>query len=360
MQKMGISLLAMAAVALMSLPTSAQSDTSTAKADIVFEMQPAKLVGSELGKKFGWKQMLDQQGAAMAAQGDPDFGKVVKVFAGIQSPDNMEDIQKLQMGQGDIQFFVQVEFADAESATTMLKKPMEDNGGVIEKNGKKYYKAPEGQGVPNNTVAYQVDEKTIAMASDGFAYNSSMAISAGALKSWKAMPEEAIRLTIDGVQARDFMKSLAEEGKKNAPTPMVNAFFDLLPGMDSISLSIDLSSKNLLTMNAVGADQEKGSDMGDALQGLLTLGIGPAKQQLGALKQQDAESAAVLMNLLDGINVKKDDRSVVLSIPRPEGFEDTVERMFRTFAPMLRMLMPGMGGGAGAPGMRPAGPPRGF
>lgn len=354
MQKLGISLLACAAIALTSAPVLAQTDTSAAKADIVFEIQPAKMTGSDLAKKFGWKEMLDQQGAAMASRGEPNFGKVVKVFAGVQSPENIEDIQKLQMGQGDLEFFVQVEFEDAESATSMLKKPMEDNGGVVEKNGKKYYKAPEGKGGPGNAVAYQVNDKTIAMASEGFAYNSSMAISDGALKSWKAMPAEAIRLTIDGVQARDFMKSLAEEGKKNAPTPMVNAFFDLLPGMDSISLSVDLSGKNLMTMNAVGADEEKGSDMGDALQGLLTLGVGPAKQQLAALKQQDAESAAVLVNLLDGINVNKDGRSVVLNIPRPEGFEDTVERIFKMYAPLIQMMMPGMGGG------RPAGPPPGF
>jgi hypothetical protein len=358
MQKIGIGFLTLAAVAVMSMPLLAQSDPSAAKADIVFELRPSKLTGSELGKKFGWKELLDQQGAAMASRGEPNMGKVVKVFAGIQSPEKIEDIEKLQRGEGDLEFFVQVEFSDAEAADEMMKKPMEENSGVVEKNGKKYYKAPAGKGVPGNAVAYKLNDKTIAMASDGFAYNSSMPISALATKSWKAMPDEAIRLTIDGVQARDFMKSLAEEGKKNAPTPMVNAFFDLLPGMDSISLSIDLSSKNLLTMKAVGADQEKASDMGDALQGLLTLGIGPAKQGLAGMKQQDAESAAVLVNLLDGINVKKDSQAVTLSVPRPEGFEDTTERLFRQYAPMLQMFMPGMGGGPGMGG--PGGPPQGF
>jgi len=260
MRSLGMKLLAFAAVAILTAPVLAQSDTQGAKADVVFELTPSKIIDSPLGK-----QMDFANSPALKPPGGPDLSKVNRVFAGLIAPESSEKLDKIKQGEGnDIQFFMRMEFATAEAAQEMLAEMSNNNGGENEKNGKTYYSPPENAGTPKGTVFYLANDKTVAMASGGFIDKTDGAPVTSALAtSWKAMPESALKLSIDGVNARSLVKSLVKEGKQNAGNPVVGAVLDLFPTMDNINLSIDLASADLLKLNMTSSDEAKASDIND-------------------------------------------------------------------------------------------------
>ena len=353
MRSLGIKLLAFAAVAIMATPAFAQTDTYGAKADVVMELHPSKIVDSPLGKKLDFKSQLEAA-SRNAGPESPDFSKLDRVFAGLVAPENVENLEKIQQGeQNQMEFFVRLEFSTVEAASKIIAQAIEENGGVIEKNGIKYYKAPDDtRGMPDGTVMFQPDDKTIELASEGFAYRTNqMPLTEALTTAWKAMPNEALKLSIDGVNARGLMKSLAEEGKKKAGgDPVSAAVMDLLPSMDNINLSVDLASTNLLTMTMVGDKEENASDIHDGIKVLLT-GVKPkANEFISMLRAQAPESADVFGQVISDMDVKRKDKTVTLHVPRPEGFEDaTVEVIPLLQGIVFQMMMSGMGG-AGGPG----------
>ena len=353
MRSLGMKLLALAAVVVLAAPVFAQTDTNGAKADMVFELRPSKIIESPLGKKMDFKTSLEGM-AAQAGPGNLDFSKLDRVFVGMVAPENMDNFENLkQGGQSKMEFFARMEFSSAEAASGLLSKFTEDNNGVIEKNGKKYYKVPESnKGMPESTVVYQVSDKVIELASEGFAYRTvEVPITDALATAWKTMPDEALKLSIDGVNARDFLKSLAKEGKKNAQgNPIAGAVMDLFPTMDNINLSFDLASTNLLTMKMVGSDEEATGDIHDAFKSLMTIVKPGAMQGLGVIGAQAPEAAEVFGKIVTGMDVKQEGKNVMLHVPRAEGFEDaTAEVVPILYVLFLQMVMGG-GGPGGPPG----------
>ena len=353
MRSLRIKLLAFAAVAMLATPVFAQTDTYGAKADVALELHPSKLVDSPLGVKMDFKSQLEAV-AAKAGPGSPDFSKLDRVFVGLVAPEDMENMEKVKQGaQNDMQFFARLEFSTAEAASQMMAQAMDKNGGVVEKNGKKYYKAPEtAKGMPDGTVMFQPDDKSVEVASEGFAYRTDeMPFTDALTTAWKDMPDEALKLSVDGVNARALLKGLAEEGKKNAGNPMAGAVMDLFPTMDNINLSVDLASANLLTMTMVGGDEDKAGEIHDGFKAMMTMVKPLANQGLGMIKQQAPEPAAVFGKVVSDMDVKQEGKVVTLHVPRAEGFEDaTVQVVPMLQGLILQMMMGGMGGGPGGPG----------
>ena len=340
MRSLGMKLLAFAAVAMLTAPVFAQSDTRGAKADVVFELTPNKIIDSPLGKKMGFADAI-----AARPPGGPDFSKVDRVFVGLIAPESAEKLTGIPQG-GDLQFFMRVEFSNAESAAEMLDEVSGDNGGEVEKNGKTYYTPPKQAKMPEGTVAYMVNDKTIAIANGVFVDKTDKPPITDALAtSWKGMPNSALKLSIDGVNARDLLKSIVKEGKKNAGNPIVGAVLDLFPTMDNINLSIDLSSADLVKLNMTSSSEDKASDINDGFKSLVTMAKPMAKQGLTMLEQQAPGPAATFGELVNGMDVKQNGNTVTMNIPRPEGFEDAIQEFMPVAQQMmLQIMLGGMGG----------------
>ena len=344
MRSLGMKLLAFAAVAMITAPVLAQSDTQGAKADVVFELTPSKIIDSPLGKKMGFADLL-----ATRPPGAPDFNSIKRVFAGVIAPESAEKLEEMQQGGGDndMQFFMRIEFSTAEAAKEMLDEMSNENGGEVERNGKTYYSPPEVSGAPQGAVFYMANDKTIAMASGAFVDKTDgVPLTSALATSWKAMPKSAFKFSIDGVNARNLVKSLVKDGKKNANNPIVGAVLDLFPTMDNINLSIDFASKDLVKLNMMSSDEGKASDINDGFKSLVSLAKPMAKQGLMMIKDDAPDSAATLGKLVDGMDVKQTGKSVTLNVPRPEGFEDAIEEVVPLAQQlMFQIMLGGMGGG---------------
>ncbi len=354
MRSLGMKLLTFAVVAITAAPVFAQSDTRAAKADVVIELRPSKIVKSPLGTKMHFAEQL---AAISQAPGAPGFSDLERVFAGLVAPATSENLGAIQTGEkNDLQFFARLEFGSAESASKMLEQMKLGSEDKVEKNGKTYHSAPKGTNMPAGTVMFLVNDKVVELASEGFAYRTNeMPFTDALATAWKAMPDSALKVSADGVNARGLLESLAKEGKKNAGgNPIAGALIDLLPTMDNINFSLDLASANLLTLNMVGSDEDKATDINDGFQTLLTIAKPGAKQGLAMIEGQAPEPAAVFGKLVDGMAVKREGKSVTLNIPRPEGFEGAVAEALPIIQGfVLRMMLES--GGLGGPGV-PGGP----
>jgi len=264
MRSLGMKLLTFAVVAITAAPVFAQSDTRAAKADVVIELRPSKIVKSPLGTKMHFAEQL---AAISQAPGAPGFSDLERVFAGLVAPATSENLGAIQTGEkNDLQFFARLEFGSAESASKMLEQMKLGSEDKVEKNGKTYHSAPKGTNMPAGTVMFLVNDKVVELASEGFAYRTNeMPFTDALATAWKAMPD----------------------GKKNAGgNPIAGALIDLLPTMDNINFSLDLASANLLTLNMVGSDEDKATDINDGFQTLLTIAKPGAKQGLAMIEGQ--------------------------------------------------------------------------
>ena len=342
MRSLGMKMLAFAAVAMLTAPVFAQSDTRGAKADVVFELTPSKIIDSPLGKKMGFADTL-----ATRPPGAPDFNSIKRVFAGVIAPESAEKLEGIQQGDNnDLQFFMRIEYSTAEAATEMLTQANAENGGEVERNGKTYYSPPEDAKMPKGTVMYLADDKTVAMASGGFIDKTGDApITADLATAWKTMPDTALKLSIDGVNARALVKSMVKDAKQKTGEPIAGAILDLFPTMDNINLSLDFASADLLKLNATSSDEDKAGDINAGFKSLVTMAKPVAKQGLTMIEGQAPNAAATFGKLVNGMDVKQSGKSVTLNIPRPEGFEDAVEEFVPVAQQMILQMM--FGGGFG-------------
>ena len=346
MRSLGMKMLAFAAVAMLTAPVFAQSDTRGAKADAVFELTPSKIIDSPLGKKMGFAELL-----ATTPPGAPEFDKIKRVFAGVIAPESVEKLEVIQQGgdDNDLQFFMRIEYSTAEAATDMITQASANSSSEVERNGKTYYSPPEGEKMPKGTVMYLADDKTVAMASGGFIDKTGGAPVTDALATaWKKMPNTALKVSIDGVNARNLVKSMVKDVKEKTGDPIVGAILDLFPTMDNINLSIDFASADLLKLNATSSDEDKASDISNGFKSLVTMAKPAAKKGLAQIEDQAPNAAATFGKLVNGMDVKQSGKSVTLNIPRPEGFEDAVQEFVPVAQQMIFQMMFGGGFGGGA------------
>ena len=349
MRSLGMKLLAFAAVAITTAPVFAQSDTRGAKADVAMEFRPSKIINSPLGVTMGFAAQIAEN---REKAGAPDLKTLERVFTGLVAPANSEGLEEIQAGKkNNLQFFARLEFSSAESASVMLEQMKKGSSGNFEKNGKTYYTPPESANMPTGTVVFLANEKVVEIASEGFAYrNNEMPFTDNLATAWKAMPDAALKVTIDGANARGLLESLAKEGKKSAGgNPIAEAVIDLLPTMNNINLSFDLSSADLIMLNMVGSDEDKATDINDGFQSLLTFAKPAAQGILPMIEQQSPKAAAVFSKLVNGMTVKRESKSVTLHIPRPEGFEEVIKESLPSAQRAFRTLIGGRKSSAPSP-----------
>ncbi len=320
-------------LSLVASPLLAQSDTA-AKAAIVFDVRMEKVTNSPLGKALALKEQM----ASMPRDPDgPDMSKLVRIYAATTAPEGMEELQQVQMGQMPLDFFVRFEFDSAEAAESMMVKPKEKNGGSFEKNGVTVYKAPEGGDMPANIVIYSPSDKTVEMGTESFAFRAdSKPFTDGAKAAWGKAADEAVRLAIDMESAKNLIEQVVAQGKQSAP-PMAAPYLELLKKMKSLTLTLDLSGKNLVTLQATGKSASEATEIKEALDSLIGLAKMGGKEQAKMMAESDPEGAKIVNALLDGMNAAADGENVTFSIPKPEGYEAVVTKM-------VQGMMGGMNG----------------
>ena len=354
MRSLGMKLLAFAAVAMLTAPVFAQSDNYGAKADVALELTPSKIFNSPLGKKMEFAKSPDSMPTPPNA---PDFNTIQRVFVCLVAPESTEKIEAIQAGdKNDLQFFVRLEFSTAEAASKAMAEIMEDNAGKVEKNGKTYYSPPEQASMPEGTTMYLVDDKTVALTSAGFqGQTGAMPFTGGLATAWKTLPDSAVKLSIDGVNARGLVTSMIKDAKKNSGgNPIVDAVMDLFPTMDNINLSIDLASADLLKLNMTSSNEDKAGDINDGFKSLVTMSKPMAQQGLKMIEPMAPNATATFGKLVSGMDVNRSGTSVTMNIPRPEGFEDAVQEIVPVVQQMIGQMM--FGGGMGGGGIEEAQP----
>lgn len=312
------------------------------KAVLVFDVRLSKMHQGELGKTLALDEKLSDWHAQNGDDG-PDPSKLERVFGAMSAPEDMASAMTLQMGEMPMEFFVQLKFVDEKTTSDMLAKFEEESGGKVEKNGKTYFKPPAEGGAPEGMLAHQVDAKTIEFGTEAYIFHENRKpFTDNLTAAWgKAPKNDAVRIVMDLEGAKGLIAEAVAMGKQQTPDPMMGAYMDLVDNMKNLRISLDLESKNLLTIQATGVNESDASELKDGLDSLMGMAKMGIQSQLPTLKEQDADGAVIAEELAKSLMPSNDGAEVSIVIPKPEGFDAWVKKAAEQYGAML-------GGGAPA------------
>lgn len=320
-------------IAFMASPLMAQS--SDTQATMVFDINLEKIVNSPLGKELDLK-------SKMAMIPEPDMTKCTRVFGASTIPADMQALQALQFGNMEgIDFFVQFGFQDADGAKSMMVQPMEENDGVVEKDGKKYYKAPVAKGAPEGVMIVQAADKKVEIGSEAMLYRSNDMPFTGPLKTgYEKAGDNAIRIVMDLETNATLVEDIIETAKAEGGNPMVGEMVSIIKKMKTLAILIDFNNKNLVTVQSIAKSPETAKDIKEAMDSLKFIAQTGLKAQAAQIKQMDPDAAKMATTVADSMSVAASGSQVSFVVPRPEGFEKTVGKAVG----QMMMMMGGMGG----------------
>ncbi|MEL7498829.1 MAG: hypothetical protein AAFN77_14570 [Planctomycetota bacterium] len=327
-------------LALISSPLLAQSETKNAQASIVFDLRVEKITDSPLGKALDLKGKMEAIPRAEDDDG-PDMSKLVRVFGASTGPESVEELESMQQGDLPVEFFVRFQFKDADGAKSMLKAAVDKNDGTVERDGKTYYKAPASQGVPEGVMMYAVDDKTVEVGTEGFVFRSNAKPFTDTLnQAWSKVSDDAVRFAVDMDTNKELVEDMISKAEEQAGgNPMASEMLSVFKKMKSMSLTMDLKNKNLVTMTSTGKTESDASEIKDAMSAMMFKAKQGGKAQAKQIAQMSPDAAKAMTGLVDGMSVTMKGDNVFYNVPRPEGFEDAVSKMVEQFGGMF-----GMGG----------------
>ncbi len=334
-----MTMVAMATMACFQSGVMAQSAGDQQQSAIMFDINFEKLKSSKLATTLGIEDKL-----ASVAQSDetkPDAGKLLRVVGAMSAPKNIADAQAVSAGQMPMDFYARMQFEDADGADKMIAKAETESSGKFEKNGKTFYRPKDDGKTPDNMLMHRVDETTIEISTEGYAFLPNRdVLSQGLQDAWALTGDDSIRLAIDVEAASDVISEAVEIGKaqaKGSPQEaQVTAYLGLIDNMKNLRLGIDFSNDNLLTIQATGVDEKQAKELQGGLDSILGIGKMMGGMQLQGLQQQDPETGAVLAQVLDALKANREGAEVNVTIPHPEGLEALAAK----FAPMLGISPP--------------------
>jgi len=297
------------------------------KAVVVFDVRMDLIRTSELAKTLG---LEDQIAGAAAQQGadSMDPNSIDRVFGALSAPESMAAAQGAEDGKSPVDFFAKIVFTDAAAATEALEKMKEKGAGSFEQAGKTYYRPPADGDAPQNMVMTQVDEKTLMVGTEDFVFFPDQKVfTDGLLAAWKGAPaKQAIRIAMDLEGMQGLLGEAVAQGKQGG-NPMVAGYLDLVDNMKHMSLSIDMSGKNLITLKATGVDSENAEELRSGLDAILGLGKTMGKVQVEGLKQASPDMAVVAEEILKSLKATSEGDEVQVVIPKPAGFDAAISKM---------------------------------
>jgi hypothetical protein len=300
------------------------------KAVLAFELRLDMLRDSELGKSLNLKDQIGEW-AEQQGNGGPDPTTISRIFGVASAPESMEAAQGFATGQVPIEFSVKIDFVDAASADAFVADAKEKGAEAVEKNGKTYYR-PTNEGSPEGVVMHLATSTTVEMGTDAYVFNGDLGqiLSSGLGEAWKKVPDDAIRMAMDLEGAKDFVAEAVAMGQENAEG-MTAAYLGLVDNAKNIRFGHDLSSKNILTLQATCTSESDAEELRGGLDSMLGMAQMGGGMMVGQLNQMDPAAGAALKELLDSLKATSDGAEVGVVVPKPAGFDDAVKSAAEKF-----------------------------
>lgn len=313
-------------------PAYGQSVPDQDSAELAFEIRMDQLRETPLYAMI--KQAADQANAQSGMSQDIDFDKVKRVWGAVQFPETVEEMQAMEnLGPGDslpMELFVQIEFEDAASADSAMNQMMEESEEVT-RNGKTYFAPKSDANAPANLLGHKLNDTTIQAGTEGYiaAGASDSLFASGLSKAWGSFSGEPIRIAFDLDNARTLMDQAMEMGKADVP-PMMHGMLDLISKTSHVRVSMDFKDGgNLLAIGAAGTDEDSAETLRSGLDGMLGMAKMMGGGQVEQLRAVDDGLADVVASILASLKATRDGADVNIVIPKPEGFDDAVQRMMQ-------------------------------
>jgi Protein of unknown function (DUF1559) len=306
-------------------PVLAQSDLpKDQQAQVAAEIDLARLRSSPLGKVISPRDLLEDTPLGMGEFGGMDVEKFERVRIFVRLPESVTDMQ-FGMEEGDdlpMEFMVEVITSDASSFESFRETVVDDSEkDVVE--GEDYWRPENGPG--NVAAVFPADGKSFLVGTDAFLKNRKATVASDRLLDlWKPLPASILRLAADLEQSGDLMAEIQGFASMGAPAEM-QPLVDALPEFNTLAVSLDLNSADLLKLAATGRTPESA----EALRGLA--------EMLKGLFQQGAEqsrngppamqgAARLMQEIADGSSIGEAANGATLSIKAPADFAGKIER----------------------------------
>lgn len=314
---------------LTSIPaiSPAQTGSADGEAVIMFDFNLDRMRQNELVKNAGVADMLQNSDAALPEIFPTDPEKVSRIYGGMTAPASMQDAQSVMTPNNTdklpVNFFVRVVFTDKEAATAMLDS-MKESGNTIEENGKTYVTPPAND--PQNLRAHLVDDKTFELGTTEYVTRSDRNVFTKALlANWKELSDtDAIRISFDIAGMQGLFDEGLDLARDSAPPEMFGVI-EMGTNLAGISLGIDMDSENMLTVIANGKDSDATESLKDGLNGLMAVAKMQAPGMMAMIPDDQQKKAA--QQVVDALKAKSKGNSVMIKIPKPDGFEEIIGGM---------------------------------
>jgi hypothetical protein len=309
------------------------------KAVVYFDIRLDRLLSSNLAESFGLKEQMAQN-----MQGDVDVSKASRVSGVMSAPESIDQLQNMEgVEELPFHFLVHIAFVDEDALNQAISKIASDST-EFTAEGKTYYR-PTGNDAPKNICAGILNRTTMVMGTDSYVFmaDHKAAHSNGLKSAINSMGsgEDGFRVAIDLAGAKELIDQAVEMGKQQAD-PMSQAFLELVPGMKDLRITLDFSGGNLFSLGSTCVDEEAATQLKEALDSIFGVAKMAGGAQLNQMKQQTPDMAGVIAvgeKILRSLSPKQNGDSVTVNVPKPDGFEDAVQKAAGMLVPMM------MGGG---------------
>ena len=259
--------------------------------------------------------------------------QVKRVFGSASLPENLASAMAMAQGPAEklpFEFFVRIEFADADIAEALEKK-FASMSEAVEIGGKTYFR-PEGGGGPDNVVAHRFDETSFEIGTLDYCQQPKRTFFTDRLKeAFKAAPNEPTRIVIDLESCADMIQEAVGVGKQQMGDPVSVAYFDLIDNANSIVITSSMATKNLLTVMIDGKDSEQAEELASGLAGLLgtaKIGAGLMFGQMEAQMPEEAKGSLDMMKqIVSSLAAQHEGNTVKIEVAKPDGFDEAMVQL---------------------------------
>lgn len=321
-QKFSVAVATTLTLVLLGTTAQGQSGPDPAAAEIAFEINMDALRDTPMYKMA--QTAIESQPGMVPGNGDVE--KIKRVWGAVQLPEKVADIEEAESGeQVPMDLFIRIELEDKKAADEMVAEMIKDSN-EIKEDGETFYTPKNG---PQNLRARRANDTTLEVATNNF-FSKGLGenlYSPGLKKAWGMFSGEPIRIAVDLENAR----GLVDEGlgmAKDQVEPMMHGMLDMVNKMDNVRIAMDFQDgSNLMALGMTSADEDTAEELRKGLDGLLGLAKMAGGAQVEQLKQVDEGMANTVSAILKSMQANREGDDVQINIPKPEGFDKTLQSM---------------------------------
>ena len=304
--------------------------TDSERATVIFDVDVDKLRKDPLLKSIPIEKMLEDEGILPPAR-IFNAKAVARVYGAVQLPESMDDV----MGMGPdsnlpFNFFVRVKFNDVKELEKFYKE-ISENAGKLEKDGKTYLKAPEGE-KPDNIFIHRIDKSTLEVGSDKYVFRKDRNVVTETLaKSWKKLEKgHAVRVAYDVEASREFLDGAMDMLMEDAPMgeSEIEIFKEVVSFVKDVklaSLSLDFSGEKMMELISESKDSKGAEAVKETLDGLLFIARTGGKAVVKQMPIKDKKATAAMVAIVNQLKAKQKENVVSITVNRPEDFDDAMK-----------------------------------